>query len=107
MPPTSGRATNRRFNSLLGARHSVALMVKRSADLQVRIMIHERTWRSALRRKEAPRSGALPALTLLRIPRRLQPAGDLVEGRRVLDGGGHLPGLAVGDLLHGAAQDLA
>src|SRR5215204_2366414 len=57
MPPTSGRATNRRFNSLLGARHSVALMVKRSADLQVRIMIHERTWRSALRRKEAPRSG--------------------------------------------------
>src|SRR5215216_511222 len=49
----------------------------------------------------------LDLLTLRSIPRRLQPAGDLVEGRRVLDGGRHLPGLAVGDLLHGAAQDLA
>src|SRR5829696_6366517 len=88
MPPTLRHATNRRFSCLLGA------------------ATPWRSW-SALRRAEAPRSGALPALTLPSIPRRLQPAGDLVEGRRVLDGGGHLPGLAVGDLLHGAAQDLA
>src|SRR6516225_5912176 len=32
---------------------------------------------------------------------------DLVENCRVVDGGGHLPGLAIGDFFYGAAQDLA
>ena len=37
----------------------------------------------------------------------LQRRRDLVEDGRVVDGRRHRPGLAVGDLLHGAAQDLA
>ena len=38
---------------------------------------------------------------------RLQRLGDLVQDGMVVDGRGHLPGLAVGDLDHGPAQDLA
>src|ERR1700679_4219258 len=37
----------------------------------------------------------------------LQRLADLVEPLGVLDGGRHRPGLAVGDLLDSAAQDLA
>src|SRR4051812_9754391 len=37
----------------------------------------------------------------------LQRVADLVEHARVVDGGGHRPRLAVGDLLHRPAQDLA
>src|SRR5262249_28212806 len=36
-----------------------------------------------------------------------QRAADLVEDRRIVDGRWHGPALAVGDLLHGAAQDLS
>src|SRR5262245_35172780 len=48
-----------------------------------------------------------PPLSLACVTGRLEPAGDLVDRRRIVDRGRHLPGLAVGDLLHGAAQDLA
>src|SRR5579871_1540541 len=37
----------------------------------------------------------------------LERGRDLVEGCRIVDGGGQVPGIAVGDLFHGAAQDLA
>src|SRR5215469_18185564 len=37
----------------------------------------------------------------------LERRADLVEDRRIVDSGRHLPGLVVGDFLHGAAQDLA
>src|SRR5581483_12081035 len=36
-----------------------------------------------------------------------QRPADLFKDRRVVDGRRHCPGLVVGDLLHGAAQDLA
>src|SRR5690242_3453003 len=38
---------------------------------------------------------------------RLQAAGDFLERLGIVDRGRHLPRLAVGDLLHGAAEDLA
>src|SRR3977135_2483769 len=40
-------------------------------------------------------------------PPPLQRVADLVQHLRILDGGGHRPWVAVGDLLDGAAQDFA
>jgi hypothetical protein len=40
-------------------------------------------------------------------PMPLQRASDLVQNRRVVDGGRHSPRVAIGDLLDGAAQDFA
>jgi hypothetical protein len=37
----------------------------------------------------------------------LQRAGDFLQDRRIVDRGRHLVGLAIGDLPHRAAQDLA
>src|SRR5579885_2277510 len=52
-------------------------------------------------------TGASMAVRLPPYTLALQRAADLVQNRRVVDGGRHGPGLAVGDLLDGAAQDLA
>jgi hypothetical protein len=37
----------------------------------------------------------------------LQRLADLIQNRRVVDGRRHRPGLMIGDLLDGAAQDFA
>src|SRR6185437_14354914 len=71
---------------LPGARHSVARLSLRTADLQVRITIHERTWRSAVRmsmRRRATEWRA-PSGRLLRRLRNLLGAdrGDLGLGLR-------------------------
>ncbi|MPL75488.1 hypothetical protein SDC9_21312 [bioreactor metagenome] len=50
---------------------------------------------------------APPVRSCRRVADRLQRRGDLVEDRRVVDRGGHLVVLPVGDLHHRAAQDLA
>src|ERR1700759_1651807 len=49
----------------------------------------------------------LLAMTARVLPPALQGIRDLVQHLGILDGGGHGPCLAVGDLLDGAAQDLA
>ena len=54
---------------------------------------------------DEPGGAALPGR--LRVPQRRERLGDLVEDRRVVDGRGHRVVGPVGDLLHGAAQDLA
>src|SRR6516164_5931684 len=57
-----------------------------------------RSARSRVRyRRALSRADALP----------FQRAADLVQDHRIVDGCRHGPGIAVSDLLHGAAQDLA
>src|SRR4029453_150409 len=56
-------------------------------------------------RGERARKAPAPALASCSETLVLQCGTDLLENQRIIDRGRHGPGLAVGDLLHGAAQD--
>ena len=100
----AGRCGELRRQSFRGASHKrVYARLRRAMASEPGIHNHHREYgfRIALTRVRNDALGHIPT------PLLFQSRADLIENRRIVDRRRHGPGLAVGDLLDGAAQDFA